>query len=347
MDKVLVVEDSPEISAMMALTLQLEGYEVVQAGDGLQALEAARNTRLDLILLDVMMPGLSGFEVAQALKANQSTADIPIIFVTAKHEVDDLVQGLEVAVDYISKPFAVPELVARVRAALRMRKLQNELKASNEQLSRLAVTDGLTGLLNRRGFDQQLEDELWRARRFGHSIGLVLFDLDHFKRVNDTWGHAQGDIVLQAFASVLMHSSRRVDKVARFGGEEFALLLPATDELGVDIVCEKVRSATEALRVPCSHADGTSESIQITTSGGGVVIPKIGENGIPMSELAAGMFEISDRSLYQAKQSGRNRIITQICTDEAVAAIGASSNSTNSSRAPGALATNTGEGGQP
>lgn len=337
MDKVLVVEDSPEISAMMALTLQLEGYEVVQASDGVQALDATRTTAPDLILLDVMMPGLSGFEVAQALKANEATADIPIIFVTAKHEVDDLVQGLEIAVDYISKPFAVPELVARVRAALRMRKLQNELKASNEQLSRLAVTDGLTGLLNRRGFDHQLEDELWRARRFGHSIGLVLFDLDHFKRVNDTWGHAQGDIVLQAFAEVLMHCSRRVDKVARFGGEEFALLLPATDESGVNIVCEKVRATTEALRVPCSYLDGNSETIRITTSGGGVVLPHVGENGLPMTDLASGMFELADRSLYQAKQTGRNKIIVQITTDEAAAAQGATGTAANSSNAPGSI----------
>lgn len=337
MDKVLVVEDSPEISAMMALTLQLEGYEVVQASDGVQALEATRTASPDLILLDVMMPGLSGFEVAQALKANESTSDIPIIFVTAKHEVDDLVQGLEIAVDYISKPFAVPELVARVRAALRMRKLQNELRASNEQLSRLAVTDGLTGLLNRRGFDHQLEDELWRARRFGHSIGLVLFDLDHFKRVNDTWGHAQGDIVLQAFAEVLLHSSRRVDKVARFGGEEFALLLPATDEAGVSIVCEKVRAATEALRIACSYLDGNSETIQITTSGGGVVVPHVGENGLPMTDLSSGMFEMADRSLYQAKQTGRNKIIVQITTDEAAAAQGSSLTTANSNTAPGAL----------
>lgn len=331
MDTVLVVEDSPEIAAMMTLTLQLEGFAVVQASDGTQALEIARATPPDLVLLDVMMPGLSGFEVAQVLKSNEATAAIPIIFVTAKHEVDDLVQGLEVAVDYISKPFAVPELVARVRAAMRMRKLQEQLRQSNEQLSRLAVTDGLTGLLNRRGFDQQLEDELWRARRFGHSIGLVLFDLDHFKRVNDTWGHAQGDLVLQAFAEVLVNSSRRVDKVARFGGEEFALLLPATDMGGVEIVCEKVRSATEALRLQTSLCD-VNDVIQITTSGGGVVVARLQENNVAISDVAAGMFDMADRNLYQAKQGGRNKIINQVSTDDEVAAIGSNLASQSLSR---------------
>ena len=324
MDTVLVVEDSPEIAAMMALTLRLEGYNVAQASDGLQALEVARAVRPGLILLDVMMPGLSGFEVAKVLKEDEITSAIPIIFVTAKHEVDDLVQGLEIAVDYISKPFAVPELIARVRAALRMHNLQEQLKASNEELSKLAVTDGLTGLLNRRGFDHQLEDELWRARRFGHSIGLVIFDIDHFKRVNDTWGHAQGDIVLQNFAEVLLNSSRRVDKVARFGGEEFALLLPATDQTGVETVCEKVRANTEDMRIACAMVDGNNDVIRITTSGGGVVVPKLPEAGIAVAELSAGMFEIADRSLYAAKEGGRNRIITQICKAEVAAELGAS-----------------------
>ncbi|PQV64545.1 response regulator receiver modulated diguanylate cyclase [Abditibacterium utsteinense] len=323
MDRVLVAEDSPEIAKLMELTLRMEGYEVLQAFDGLQALELARNERPDLILLDVMMPGLNGFEVAQELKKDAETADIPIIFVTAKHELDALVQGLEVAVDYISKPFAVPELAARVRAAMRMRKLQEDLKTSNEELSRLAITDALTGLLNRRGFAVQLDDELWRARRFGHTIGFVLFDLDRFKSVNDTWGHAQGDVVLQNFADILTKSSRRVDKVARFGGEEFALLLPSTDQNGVETVCEKVRAATEAMRVPLSVGENGGQSIRITVSGGGIIVPRIGENGVAMPQLAQGIFEIADRCLYSAKAGGRNRVITQILSDVETAKIGA------------------------
>ncbi len=332
MDRVLVAEDSPEIAKLMELTLRMEGYEVFQAFDGLQALELARAHRPNLILLDVMMPGLNGFEVAQELKKDAETSDIPIIFVTAKHELDALVQGLEMAVDYISKPFAVPELAARVRAAMRMRRLQEDLKTSNEELSRLAITDTLTGLLNRRGFASQLDDELWRARRFGHGIGFVLFDLDRFKTVNDTWGHAQGDIVLQNFAEILTKSSRRVDKVARFGGEEFALLLPATDQSGVEIVCEKVRATTEEMAISLSSAQTFSGQnggpsaphfIRITVSGGGVILPGIGEGGVAMAPLAQGLFEVADRCLYRAKAEGRNRVLTQISTDIEIAKIGA------------------------
>jgi diguanylate cyclase (GGDEF)-like protein len=316
MEKILVVEDSPEIAALMALTLQMEGYEVHQVSNGFRALELAANDKFDfdLILLDVMMPGISGFQVAERLKKDSKAKSAPIIFVTAKHEIDDLIQGLEVAVDYISKPFAVPELVARVRAAMRMRKLQTELEASNEELSKLAVTDGLTGLLNRRGFDQQLEDEIWRAKRFGHTLGLVIFDLDHFKNVNDTYGHAQGDIVLQIFAETLMNSSRRVDKVARFGGEEFALLLPATDAAGVDIVSEKVRTSTEELKVIYNGSEDLPD-ITLTTSGGGVIVSHFADNDADVSDIAAGMFAMADKCLYSAKEGGRNRIITVTTTD--------------------------------
>jgi diguanylate cyclase (GGDEF)-like protein len=322
MDRVLVAEDSPEIAKLMELTLRMEGYFVLQAFDGVQALELARTHRPDLILLDVMMPRLNGFDVARELKKDEETADIPIIFVTAKHELDALVQGLEVAVDYISKPFAVPELAARVRAAMRMRRLQEDLKASNEELSKLAITDALTHLLNRRGFDAQIEEELWRARRFKHSIGFVLFDLDRFKSVNDTYGHAQGDIVLQSFAEVLVTCSRRVDKVARFGGEEFALLLPATDEAGVQFVCEKVRATTEALEIPLPSQDGQVSHIRVTVSGGGVIVPSVSESGFEIAHLTAGLFEMADRCLYSAKQAGRNRILTQISTDIEAAKIG-------------------------
>ena len=322
MERVLVAEDSPEIAKLMELTLRMEGYQILQAYNGIEALELARTQQPDLILLDVMMPGLNGFEVAQQLKGDTATADIPIIFVTAKHELDALVQGLEVAVDYISKPFAVPELAARVRAALRMRKLQEDLKSSNEELSKLATTDALTGLLNRRGFTAHFDDELWRARRFGHGLGFVLFDLDKFKNVNDTYGHAQGDIVLQLFAEVLTSSSRRVDKIARFGGEEFAFLMPSTDEAGVRVVCEKVRSATEVLHIPLPTGDNEGQTLRITASGGGIVLPQISESGGEMARLSSGIIEVADRCLYAAKAGGRNRVVTQVMSDLDAAQIG-------------------------
>ncbi len=318
MERILVVEDSPEIAALVSLSLRMEGYEVLLAGTGIIALQSAQQELPSLILMDVMMPGLTGFQVAQQLKDNPRTSDIPIIFVTARHEIDDRVQGLQIAVDYIAKPFAVPELVARVRAALRMQKLQADLKSSNEQLSRLAITDALTGLYNRRGFDVQMEDELHRARRFRQPLGLAVFDLDRFKSVNDTYGHTQGDLVLQAFAETLLNLSRRVDKVARFGGEEFAVLLPNTDASGVAVFCEKVRMAVETQAIDCP-TEGLGRTISVTVSGGAAVLmPPDAEAKVSSSEaspqmasLVTGLFELADRNLYEAKESGRNRTITR------------------------------------
>lgn len=322
MERILVVEDSPEIASLMSLTLRMEGYEVLSAATGVRALQIAIDEIPSLILMDVMMPGLTGFQVAEQLKAKDKTRDIPIIFVTARHDVDDRVHGLETAVDYIAKPFAVPELLARVRAALRMQKLQAELKASNDQLSKLAVTDSLTGLYNRRGFDSQMEDELHRARRFRQPLGLAVFDLDRFKSVNDTYGHAQGDMVLQSFAETLLNLSRRVDKVARFGGEEFAVLLPNTDEVGAKIFAEKVRTAVEGSPIECPSSS-LGKTISVTVSGGiAILVPSgvlDGRAPLSIEQLAEGLFELADAHLYRAKQGGRNRIETQSADEAEIA----------------------------
>jgi diguanylate cyclase (GGDEF)-like protein len=313
MAKVLIAEDDSEISTLISLTLRMEGYDVLQARDGMQALQIVREHAPDLVLLDVMMPQMSGYEVARHLQDDPATVTLPIIFVTAKHEMEDRVLGLSMSVDYICKPFAVPELLARVRAALRMRKLQEELRVSNERLARLAVTDELTGLANRRGFEQELEDEIFRARRFDYPIAVAMLDLDHFKKVNDTWGHARGDVVLQAFARVLQHSSRRVDKVARIGGEEFVALLPTTDAAGAETFGEKVRSATAELEIPGTNLDGTSAPpLHVTTSVGLAVTTSIAQVEAPNSAVAAALLQQADQCLYKAKESGRNRVVMNI-----------------------------------
>ncbi|HEX8833066.1 MAG TPA: diguanylate cyclase [Abditibacteriaceae bacterium] len=313
MAHILVVEDDPEINALMALTLRVEDYDVEQARDGYQALKMVAEDPPDLILLDVMMPRMSGYDVARELQDRPSTSHIPIIFVTAKSEMEDRVMGLEMAVDYVCKPFAAPELLARVRAALRMRKLQDELRISNEQLSRLATTDPLTGLCNRRHFDAQLEDELQRARRFGNSLAVLMFDLDHFKSVNDTWGHAQGDVVLQTFSQILGHSSRRIDTVARLGGEEFGAILPATEGPGATSFAEKVRSAVHETRIPCRTREGQeAPPLQVTVSVGVAVASHVvnGEDSIPA--LAAELVQAADRQLYAAKAAGRDKVVTHV-----------------------------------
>lgn len=312
MTVVLIAEDDPEINELMALTLRMEGYEVIQARDGEQALQCVARQAPDLVLLDVMMPRISGYEVARNLQDRPETSYIPIIFVTAKHETEDLVHGLAMAVDYVSKPFAMPELLARVRTALRMSKLQEELRASNDQLARLAVTDELTGIANRRGFDTHMEDELWRALRFGQSLAVVMFDLDRFKSVNDTYGHPQGDLVLKAFAEVLHHSSRRIDRVARFGGEEFAALLPATDATGAATFAEKVRATTEAMPIPHRAPDGQElPPIRVTVSGGAAVAHQIDQDEENIVGLNRALVQAADRCLYKAKAAGRNRVIVE------------------------------------
>jgi diguanylate cyclase (GGDEF)-like protein len=316
MAKVLIAEDDSEISTLISLTLRMEGYDVLQARDGQQALQMVREHTPDLVLLDVMMPQMSGYEVARHLQDDPMTVTLPIIFVTAKHEMEDRVLGLSMSVDYICKPFAVPELLARVRAALRMRKLQEELRVSNERLARLAVTDELTGLANRRGFEQELEDEIFRARRFGYPIAVAMLDLDRFKLVNDTWGHARGDVVLQAFAKVLQHTSRRVDKVARIGGEEFVALLPTTDADGAETFAEKVRSATEELEIPGTNLDGSPAApLRVTTSVGVAVVNSIAHEEETNSAIANALLQQADRCLYAAKESGRNRVVMHVVED--------------------------------
>ncbi|HVF10291.1 MAG TPA: GGDEF domain-containing protein, partial [Abditibacteriaceae bacterium] len=216
----------------------------------------------------------------------------------------------------------IPEFQARVRTALRMRLLQEELRQTNERLARLALTDELTGLCNRRGFDVALQDELWRAQRFGHSLSVLMFDLDRFKNINDQWGHPQGDVVLQAFGQVLLESSRHVDKVGRYGGEEFAVVLPATAAAGAVSYADKVRAATEALAIPCtlcasgSTGAGNTGPLRITVSGGAAValaLPRSGGevDALDMAKLANRLLHEADSCLYQAKDAGRNRVVVK------------------------------------
>jgi diguanylate cyclase (GGDEF)-like protein len=270
-----------------------------------------------------MMPRMSGYDVARALQDKPVAANIPVIFVTAKSEMEDRVQGLEFAVDYVCKPFAAPELLARVRAALRMRNLQEKLRIANEELTRLAVTDPLTNLCNRRHFDQQLEDDLRRAARFGHPLALISFDLDHFKEINDRYGHAQGDVVLQSFSELLRHSSRRIDTIARVGGEEFAAVLPATDLEGAQAFAEKVRMATANAEIPCRSREGEPEKpLKVQVSAGGVVAHPEPQDEAHIEALAGRVARASDRLLYEAKDAGRNRAVVRAFETESTASPG-------------------------
>lgn len=336
MSKILVVEDDTEMNNYVAMTLRLEGYEVLQTHDGTRALTVVKEFAPDLILSDVEMPQMGGLVLAQELHKDSATATIPIIFVTGRHELESRVQGLEYSVDYIVKPFATPELMARVRAALRLRNLEKELRATNDELARinqqlekanaqlekLALTDELTHVCNRRGFDKYLEDEIWRARRLGTALTLMIFDLDHFKKVNDTWGHAQGDVVLQEFSQLLRASSRHIDTVARYGGEEFAVVLPATDANGARAFAEKLRQGTEQHEIARVTGDAEILSpLRVTVSGGGAVVTEL-ETATSPEVLMHGLIQAADRCLYSAKEGGRNRVCVETVEENEIIQLG-------------------------
>ncbi len=325
MAQVLVVEDESVMNTYMALALRLEGHEVLQAYDGVEALQLMEESDVDLVLSDMQMPIMGGLEMARSLRAIPRMQTTPIIFVTARDELEYRVQGLEYGVDYIVKPFATPELLARVRTALRLYELEKELRgintelaianehlaSANEQLKTLVLTDELTQICNRRGFDKWLSDELWRVHRQGQPLTILMFDLDRFKLVNDTWGHAQGDEVLRQFSQLLRNSSRHIDIVSRFGGEEFAVVLPDTDLEGAHTFAEKARAALENTDI--NRVTGDAEilgPLNVTTSGGGVVLKDLPKE-IDVEGFATVLLQAADELLYEAKAAGRNRVLVR------------------------------------
>ena len=287
----LVVDD--EKQNRLLLTELFEGeYRVIQAKNGLQALERARSHAPDLILLDVLMPEMDGMATIRALKREDATRNIPVIFITALDSPTDEEQGLNLgAVDYIAKPFH-PSIV-RVR-------VRNHLQIVHQRrlLEQLAALDGLTGIPNRRRFDESYALEWRRCQRAGQPLSLVVADVDHFKAYNDTLGHAAGDRVLQEVAAVLRQCARRPgDLAARYGGEEFVLLLPETGAQEAQMLAEELRAKLEArgLTHPASPV-GASVTLSI---GGASTTPM-------QAEADPAFFPLADAALYQAKASGRN-----------------------------------------
>ena len=276
---VLAVDDKPPNLRLLREMLEDEDFSVVEASDGVQALERARDEtqRPDIILLDINMPHMDGIEVCRQLKANASTQNIPIIFISGVAELDDKIQAFnEGAVDYITKPFQVEEVIARVTTHLTLRNLQKvleqqieelqrtqiELEASNRELARLSVQDGLTGLYNRRYLDENLRSVFSRTKRYGKSLSVMMCDIDDFKRINDTLSHEVGDAVIRQVAKILQNEVRDADITARYGGEEFVVVFPETLISQAAIVCERIRTHVEqhawediaqGLQVTCEH----------------------------------------------------------------------------------------------
>jgi diguanylate cyclase (GGDEF)-like protein len=304
--RILVVDDHADNVEVLRARLDAKGYDVATASGGEEALQSVSASPPDLILLDVMMPHLNGKEVARRIKNDHRLPFIPIIMQTALDSTQDRVEGLDAgADDYITKPINFSELEARIRSMLRIKALQDdleqrerELEDMNERLRKMAETDGLTGVDNRRYLEERLHEMLEHSTRLQEPLACVMCDIDHFKSVNDTHGHQAGDAVLKEFAGVLRDHAREIDRVGRYGGEEFVILLPGTvlDE-GVTFA-ERLRHAVESHTF--RFAGGT---VRRTMS--------CGVAAWPHTDLRRedDLLRAADDALYVAKEMGRNRVV--------------------------------------
>jgi diguanylate cyclase (GGDEF)-like protein len=302
----LVADDEPVNRALIQRLLEREGYHVLTARNGNEAVRAAIASLPDLVLLDVMMPEMDGMDACRLIKETEATRDIPIIFLSARGETEMKVSGLSLgADDYISKPFEAEELLARVHVAIRLKRERDQLRTSVEEASmraeraqERAMTDALTGLLNRYGLQHILAREHAEARRYNRPLSCLLIDLDNFKTINDTYGHQTGDLTLQQISGVLREVVRASDTVFRYGGEEFLVLLPETDLEGAVALGEKIRAGA------ASRPFGDDGHVFNLTVSAGAASLCDNESGHDMIARA-------DMALYHAKEKGRNRVEKQ------------------------------------
>ena len=305
--RILIVDDDGESLELMWQWLALQGHDLAIARSGREALERIRSSSPDLVLLDIKQPAPEGLEVARALKADPATRTIPLIVTSVRRDAQTRVECIKLGVDdFVTKPFHWDELDATLQAALEKRRLytaleeaNQRLQAANTQLMKLSVTDDRTRLYNDRYLRQRLSEEFKRSLRYGTALSVILLDLDHFKAVNDRYGHEFGDAVLLQFGGILVDSAREIDIVGRYGGEEFLMVLPNTDGIKAAIVGERVRKATE------EHLFQVQDQIlRVTTSAGISSIPTNREVREEEQFLRA-----ADEALYRAKEAGRNKVI--------------------------------------
>lgn len=304
--RILVVDDDPETGRLVSRWFAGQPFEVIEARDGNEGLRLARSELPDLILLDIKMPGRDGLSVANQLKQDPATLGIPVVLLTACRDVDSKVKAFNAgAEDYVEKPFRLEELDARIQSWLRRRDMLRglesrvrNLSASKDELEKLLTLDEKTGLFNFREFQRRLKDEFQRARRYDTPLSLVFLDLDHFKEVNDTLGHPAGDQVLQEFATLVAGGARANDVASRYGGEEFAVILPHTDREMAYRVAERIRNAVREFLFL------ESETPRRVTVSAGVATYPAG----PDIDSVDGLIRAADRALYEAKDAGRDRV---------------------------------------
>jgi two-component system, cell cycle response regulator len=302
----LLIDDSEAQSNKIKEALERLGYRVTIASSGVEGLRLARQTSPDLVLLDVVMADIDGFAVCRWLKMNAETRDIPVIMLTVRTALADRVEGLNIgADDYLAKPFEDEELEARIFAALRVKAAHSELRDRNQQLESmlhsveaLASTDALTGLFNRRRFADVLRREFAVTRRYKNTLSCLLLDLDHFKQINDRFGHDAGDQVLKEVARRITGSLREVDLAARYGGEEFVVLLPHTSKGDARIVAERLLK-----NVRKQDFTFGGEIVTVTASIG------CAGNSDVESANPEDLVKAADIALYGAKKNGRNCIV--------------------------------------
>lgn len=291
MANILIVDDIPANLQILNVHLSDEGYHVIESTNGQEALDILNQDpdAIDLILLDVMMPVMSGLEVLAEIKNNPLTDNIPIILITANADDDNVAEGLDMgAFDYIIKPYSLVVLLARVRTALREKERQ-------DLLEKWATTDPLTGLMNRRHFFELADRELEQTRRSSRPLSFIMLDIDHFKQVNDNYGHLVGDAALIQLAELLKNQLRKVDFCGRYGGEEFVLCLPDTHTQGALEVAERIRKDVLTLEIDSLQNKTISMSISL---------------GIAENKQDKGVEDIlkrADKALYEAKDAGRNQ----------------------------------------
>lgn len=297
--KILAVDDEA-MNLMVLKNLLQDDYDLLLSSNGEEALRLARTERVDLIILDIIMPEMDGYEVCSKLKADPVTADIPVIFITALEGEASETRGLNMgAIDYIAKPFSSAVVRARVKNHL-------ELKRHRDILSNLSSLDGLTGISNRRRFDEFLQQEWRRARRNQESLGLIFADIDAFKAYNDNYGHGAGDECLKQVARAMLDSvSRASDLIARYGGEEFVCILPQTEIVGTIAVAERLREHIERLHLP--HEFSPVSPWVTMSLGVAAQIPHLQQD-----EPVENLLRAADQQLYMAKQAGRNCVMPRL-----------------------------------
>lgn len=291
---ILIVDDVAENLQLLTRLLHDAGYKVRPASSGALALKSAISMIPDLIMLDITMPEMDGFEVCRQLKKNPDLVEIPVIFISALNETVDKVTAFNCGgVDFVSKPFDTQEVLARVNVHVTLRKTLLELEKKNLELDTLAKTDYLTGVLNRREVVAELHRNMSLAKRHNHPFSIILIDIDYFKQVNDTFGHQIGDEVLKNTTEAINSSVRESDVLGRFGGEEFIILAPYSDIAGTALLAERVRKAVEQL-------SWNEEGLHVTIS--------LGVAELEMNDTADTLIKRADQLLYCAKDKGRNRV---------------------------------------